>query len=121
MECFRSRVGAKYEVNALFQLLDSEGVPYACDKTAAWADPMYCILMTIEYLTNVGERKRRHVGNNYGGAWIAEDFNSFTSRFTITQEIADSQSAFFFFHGPPAGASIIFDHVTITEIVDTVA
>lgn len=116
MSCLGTKAGSSYEVNALFQLLDSERVPYACNKAAPWRDPLYCILMTVEMITKSGQRKRFHLGNNYGGAWVAEDMNTFTTRFRVSLELAQARSAFVYFQGPPGGTSMIFDHVTITDV-----
>merc|ERR1712194_765237 len=117
MDCF-DQVGEIFEVNGLFQLIDDEGIPYACDKSAPWTDPQYCILMTIEMQTSSGT-KRQHYGNAINIPWVAEALNPFTRIFTVTAELSESTSAFFFFQGPQAGASIVFDHVTITSLEAT--
>lgn len=116
MSCLLTHQGQRLEVNGLFQLLDSEGIPYACDKTAYWSSPDYCVLFSLEMKTADGLTKRRHFGNAYQGNWIANDMNVFSTIFTVTQELAESQSAFFYFQGPPAGSSIVFDHITITPV-----
>ena len=108
-------VGAKFEVNGLFQLLDEQNVPYACDKSKSWTDPLYCILMTIRIKGSLP----MHLGNNYIGPWVADDFNAFSSRFTVTEAMAASDSVYFYFQGPRAGASIVFDHITITPLGTT--
>ena len=114
-----NEIGQKFEVNGLFQLIDSDGVPYACDKSAAWGSPLYCLLMSMEMNTASGLIKRRHFGNSYNGAWVANDFNTFTAIFTVTQELSESTSAFFYFQGPASDSSIIFNHITIVPLDET--
>jgi len=60
--------------------------------------------------------KPKHLGNNYKGDWIADDFNAFSARFIVTEDMAAGESAYFYFHGPRAGASIVFDRITITPV-----
>jgi len=104
--------GDVYEINARFKLLDLVGNPTACDKTAPWKDENYCLLMTFEMELPAGN-KRIHAGNMYGQPWIADEFNSFHTRITVTKDMVDASSNFFFFQGPRAGITILFDNISM--------
>lgn len=110
--------GKEFEVNARFKLLNLLGDPIACDKNAPWRDDDYCVLMTFEMALSNGV-KRVHVGNNYGAPWVAEEFNSFRARITITKNMVDSKSIFLYFQGPRAGVTILFDNISMKAVETT--
>ena len=110
-ECLEE--GKEYMVNARFKLLDRSGEPVACDRHAEWRDKNYCLLMTFEMELLSGEKERLHVGSTYGGDWIADNFNSFRTNVTVTPAMADAKSTFFFFQGPRADVSIVFDNISM--------
>lgn len=117
MECMN--VGDTFEVSARFKFLDVFSNPFACDKNAPWKDDNFCLVMTVECNTS-GNIKRDLIWNNYGGEWIADEFNSFRGVLTVTNEMANSDGCFLFFQGPRGGINFNFDNVSVRLIEDAI-
>lgn len=111
--CFQARM--KYELDGLFRLLLGDE-PLGCDKEAPWRDARYCLLATIEYLPKRGKVKRLHVGNSYSRPWQKDKWNTFRGAFLVPADLEGARSAFIYFQGLRASASIVFDHITLTAL-----
>jgi len=107
----------KYEINAKFKLRDELGNFVGCDKSKPWKDENYCLIMTyVMTLPRVKSQVRDHIGNEYGGGWVRDEFNSFKSILTVTPDMAKAKEIYFYFQGPRAGVDIIFDNVSMKRV-----
>jgi hypothetical protein len=107
-----SRLDDTYTFNADMKLLDEDGNEFACDKSAMWNTALTCPLLTFE-LNHPDGTKRIHRGNEYGGTWMANEWNQFRATLTVTQDIVEANSLFFYFQGPAPGVSVVFDNVSL--------
>lgn len=107
-----SRLDDTYTFNADMKLLDEDGNEFACDKSAMWNTALTCPLLTFE-LNHPDGTKRIHKGNEYGGTWMANEWNQFRSTLTVTQDIVEANGLFFYFQGPAPGVSVVFDNVSL--------
>ena len=104
--------GQKYDLNARFKFLDYSGNPVGCDKLAGWRSPDFCLIFTFELHID-GVIKRRHIGNHYGGPWVADEFNSFKSILEIDEEFAQAESVNFWVQGPSEDKVIVYDNISL--------
>lgn len=112
LETLCLRAGQKYDLNARIKFVDSFNNPVGCDKAAPWKDPEYCVLFTFEMKLENG-MKRKHYGNHYGGAWVTDEFNSFSSVVEIDEEMVGADSIFFYIQGPSPDKVIVFDNISL--------
>jgi len=106
--------GDQYIFAAQLKLEDSQGNPFACDKSAAWANALTCPLLSVEIQHPTKGMKRYHFGNTFSSAWDVSGWNSYHATITLDQDIVEADSAFWFLQGPDSGISMIFDNVALT-------
>ena len=113
VSCFK--LFKRYEIKAKIKLVDENGFPYACNKIpSSSACDTSCPLFKFVHLSN-SEEKSLPIPNSITDPWIAEEFNEYHAIFEVTQTFLDSVAPGFFFKGPRAGVSIIFDDVSLTK------
>lgn len=105
-------IGQKYDLNARFKFFDYSGNPLGCDKSSSWGSPDFCVLFTFELEKN-GVVTRRHIGNNYGAEWVANEFNSYKSVLEIDEEFAFADSIYFWIQGPSQEKVIVMDNISL--------
>jgi len=110
-ECL-GNIGDKYIFNAELKLLDEDGNPFVCSKSASWNTDLTCPLLSFQ-IDHPNGLKRAHFSNNYGGAWESDGWNQYRAEVTVTKEMTEALSVSFYLQGPRPGVSIIFDHVTL--------
>ena len=106
--------GQKYDLNFQVKFIDNSGQPIGCNKRAAWRDADYCVLITFE-MELEGGMKRKHLGNHYGGAWVADEFNSYNTVLVVDDEMASAKSVSFFMQGPTEDKVIVFDSISLKQ------
>jgi len=107
--------GRRFEVLAKIKLMDDNLNAVDCDPLAGINS--HCPILTIHYTTLSGEEKWMYVGNINFSGWDMYNFNDFHGVFVVSEELALSTEAYFYFERPSPGTVIMLDNVEIKEVV----
>merc|ERR1712127_1012328 len=105
--------GLMFELTAHLQLLDEDGIPFLCDKGAAYGTPLACPVLAIEMQT-ITEYVMIHPENIIEADWVADAWNKYKAVFVVNNDLANAELAYFKFKGPAPGISILVDDMTTT-------
>ena len=112
MSCL-SIEGNRFVFQAQLKLLDENGNPFACDKSAAWNTPKTCPLLSFEATMHDGTFKRTHYGNFDASGWNADGWNEYRTNVRVTKDMTEAETVFFYIQGPAPGIQIVFDRVAL--------
>jgi len=104
--------GKRYVFDAQMKLLTENGDPFNCTKSSGSHLPDSCPLISIEY-ENDETVSIMHHNNEYPSLFSSSEWNFYSSTFTISHELASSQSASLYIHGPAPGIGIMIDKVSL--------
>lgn len=109
--------GRMWTLTAYLKLFDEDMNPFVCDRSAALGEALACPILVIEIHERHGFHQyypqTREVGD-----WIGGDWNKVTAVFTVSNELANAERAFFKFKGPAPGVAIAIDGVFTERYYD---
>lgn len=106
----------KFQLKAKIKLINQHGFPYACNNNPTTsACDCACPELSFVYSSN-GVEQYLSIPNSITAPWIAEEFNEYHAIFEVNEAFVNADESSFFFKGPRAGVSIIFDDVSIKEV-----
>jgi len=95
------------------KLLTANGDPFDCLKSQGYADPLACPLFGFEF--NNGGTQTAYYGNEDPTIFNSTVWNSYSVVFTVSNALANAQSAFFMLTGPAPNIGIVVDRVSFDE------
>ena len=109
-------LGRQYQFTAKYKLLDenNNNEPYLCTNGVSWGDPLTCPLFSIKMIDSDGNPvNAQNFYNEDHTTIFADEFNQYTTTFTVTDQMATAIEAEILLKGPVAGIAILFDDVNI--------
>uniref|UniRef100_A0A7S1V714 CBM-cenC domain-containing protein n=1 Tax=Grammatophora oceanica TaxID=210454 RepID=A0A7S1V714_9STRA len=106
-------VGKTYTVSAQVKVVEN-GVNFNCDPPSSTTSQ--CPRLTIKLEDGTWQDENEHWQNigDVSSAWSSEEWNMIEGTLTVSQAIADAGSVLVYSEGPPPGAMMILDNVSIT-------
>lgn len=112
-ECFTPNM--LYDFEAKIKLLDEYGEPFACDKTHTWIDDLSCPVLTFQIENSAGVKNWYYFGNEDLRPWEPEFWNTFRTKFAVTDDMVGAQRAHFYIERPRAGVTLVVDQIVISR------